>query len=285
MEVLKLNSFAKINLHLEVLKTRRDGYHDICSILQAIDLCDIIEFEKTRSGIDIHVTGFKIPADDDNLVVKATLFIKSEYDIKEGIKIKLHKRIPIGGGLGGGSSNAVVTIIGLNKLFDLRIPYSQMRKLAAVFGADVPFFLTGGTALAKGMGDILEDIILPLDYWIVLIKPVFGVSTTWAYQNIEPYMEPVEKLNIEEVKNDFYANYKNFTNTFEKLVFSKYPVLKEFRNFLFDAGAVQAMLSGSGSTIYGLFTSKEIAEKAFMDLKSESNNYVYLCKPVNINYF
>ncbi|MBN1756403.1 4-(cytidine 5'-diphospho)-2-C-methyl-D-erythritol kinase [bacterium] len=284
MDKLRLRSFAKINLHLDVLKARKDGYHDIFSIMQAIDLCDIMEFEPIKEGLEVIVKGSSLLADQNNLVVIAAQYIRNIYCIERGIRIILHKNIPLGAGLGGGSSNAACAIMGLNKVFNLNLSMDKFLSMSRNLGADVSFFLTGGSALVKGMGDLIQEVDLPRDYFLVLITPDFGISTRWAYENIWPYLVFTPSLEFNNLRGEFYSIMGKFRNTFEKLVFGNYTVLEQYRNDIEELGAVKALMSGSGSSIFGIFRDEEKARRALTILKGKVQGEVLLCKPAAITY-
>src|SRR4030067_3671378 len=185
MKSLKLSSYAKINLGLWVLNKRNDGYHNILSIIQAIDLADQIILQKIPSGIILKSDSKKIPQNKKNLAFKAAKIFLAKTKIKSGVKIFIRKKIPIEAGLGGGSSNAAFVLKGLNRLFGTKISTRKLSKWSEKIGSDVPFFFSSGTAFVRGRGEKVKSVKLPLDYWVALVKPSFSVSTRWAYSNFK----------------------------------------------------------------------------------------------------
>ena len=241
---------AKINLGLNILKKREDGYHDISSVFypvkKCIDILEIIkseEFEYTNSGIAI--------PEGENLCKKAWKLLDADFGIGN-VKIHLHKQISIGAGLGGGSADASFTLKVLNELFELKLTNIQLEKYALKLGADCPFFIDNITKYVQGIGEKMTSIDLDLSgFEIRLINPEIHISTKEAYSGVFPHIpevsvEKIIQLPIKEWKN-------NLKNDFEKSVFIKYPELKEVKNGLYDNGALYAIMSGSGSVIFGIF--------------------------------
>jgi 4-diphosphocytidyl-2-C-methyl-D-erythritol kinase len=265
MNDLELKANAKINLALAVKNIRSDGYHDVELIFQEIDFADTLLLSKSE---DIFFSTDSIfhERTDENLCVKAAKLLRKKYSIG-GVKIHLSKTIPIGAGLGGGSSDAASTLKGVVRLYELDIHNEEIAEIAVQLGADVPFFLMGGSAYGRGIGEILEPIKIDSDYYILLILPNIKISTVWAYKNL--------KLGLTR-KNDDYKfrgfRFQNLDladfgselyNDFENPVFKQYPDLAEIKFELYDHGALFASLSGSGSTLYGLYSDKDTVKKAY----------------------
>lgn len=247
---------AKINLGLRVTERRADGYHSIETLFLPIDFCDILEIIPNKSGnADITVTGL-VPEGDpqDNLCMKAWEMLHTENNIP-GVAIYLHKQIPSGAGLGGGSSNAAITLKMLNELFHLSLSSDTLEKYALRLGSDCPFFLHNRPMIARGRGEILTPVILSLHgYYLALVVPPVHVSTRLAYAGVVP--KQPEKP-IEEILRLGVENWKGLLiNDFEETVFRKFPLLADIKQKLYDAGAIYASMSGSGSSIYGIFNSK-----------------------------
>ena len=245
---------AKINIGLKVLNKRPDGYHNLDSIFYPIPLFDIMEFSKS-DDFQFISTGLSIDASlDDNLVYKAYDLIKKHYKIG-GLKIHLHKIIPMGAGLGGGSSDAATTLLAINKLFDLGITKDKLAGFAKQIGADCPFFIFNQAIRATGIGTDFSSVDLDLSsYHIVLIKPDIHISTAEAYAGVK--LEGVDaKLDL-SIINSINQWWDNYNNSFEYHLFQKYPLLSELKDSLYNQGAVYASMSGSGSTIFGLFENK-----------------------------
>ncbi len=253
---------AKINLGLNVVKKRDDGFHDLETVFYPISLCDVLEIVKS-DDFDFQTTGITIDAPwNENIAVKAYNLLKSEFNLPP-VNIHLHKVIPFGAGLGGGSSDAAFMIKALNQLFQLNIEDEEMETFASFLGSDCAFFIKNKPAIAFGKGNLLSPIPLNLsNYTIVVVKPAFSVNTATAYQNIKPQEStfhlteianiPVEKWEI-ILKNDF-----------EQPVFKQHPQIGKIKNKLYEKGAVYSAMSGSGSAVFGIFSHSPInIEKSF----------------------
>lgn len=253
---------AKINLFLEIINKRADGYHNIESIMHTVSLFDTLEFSELKEDkIELICENTNLPNDRTNLVYKAAEKFKEKYNINTGIKIKLTKNIPMGAGLGGGSSDAAAVLNAMNKFWNINDTLSNLEILAASLGADVPFFLTGGTAKISGIGDIVEKLNLNKEYQFVLVKPNFGVSTVHAYSKVNFPLTNVHKIdNIMRYIEQNSLNYENakdlFFNRFEELVFGEYPEIKQIKNTLESIGCI-SLMSGSGATVFGLLQGQE----------------------------
>jgi len=258
MDWVSRRAYAKINIGLNIISRRDDGYHNIETVFQQIDLFDQILVKRIpESSIIIRCSDKRVPTDHHNLCYKAVELIQAFTAINEGVIIEIHKRIPLGAGLGGGSSNAAATLEALKTLWRFQIDPAELQRLALQLGADVPFFLHGGTALASGVGENLSPVSLPFKFYCLLIYPNIEISSTWAYKNFNFVLTKTKKciklsqifsqqLHIGELKSVI-------SNDFEEVVFQKYPVLNQLKQLLYGHGAVFAGMSGSGSTIYGLF--------------------------------
>ncbi len=258
MNWVSQRAYAKINIGLNIISKRDDGYHNIETVFQQIDLFDQIVVKRIpESSIIIRCSNKKVPTDHHNLCYKAVKLIQESTAIKEGIAIEIHKRIPLGAGLGGGSSDAAAAITGLKQLWRFQITPAELHRHALRLGADVPFFLHGGTALASGVGENLCSLSLPFKFYCLLIYPNIEISSTWAYKNFNFVLTKTKKciklsqiffqrLHTEELKSVI-------SNDLEEVVFQKYPVLRQLKQLLYRCGAFFAGMSGSGSTIYGLF--------------------------------
>ena len=194
MDHLQVFSYAKINLGLMLLSKRADGYHDIATLFQMIDLHDTLHFEKSDHLCSIEVSGIQVPADQSNLIHKTMMLMQQQFSIKGGIHVHIEKQIPVGGGLGGGSSNAAMTLLAVNQLYQLSLKEKILHELGMQIGSDVPFFLKGKTALGLGRGEQLEPLEIPSDYWLVLLFPDISISTAWAYQHARIGLTSERKL-------------------------------------------------------------------------------------------
>ena len=255
---IKLNSYAKINLALSINYRRPDNYHDISSIMQEIDLHDIIEISQTElSNIQIVSKGIKVPEDESNLCYIAAQLFLNHYNLDCGIKIIIHKNIPIGAGLGGGSSNAATVIKGLGQLFDIHINSDIFSHFSSKIGADVTFFYNGGAQYAEGIGDHLTPLPpLLKKYYLLLIFPPITISTPWAYGEYKKYLENhLNAPNFGPLSREL--DWSLLRNDFEKVVLSTYPEIMKIKNQLQDSGALFSSLSGSGSTMFGVYDNLE----------------------------
>lgn len=250
---------AKINLFLEILNKRQDGYHNIESIVHTVSLFDILEFEpKEENKIDLICIGNNnnVSNDKNNLVYKAVIKFKEQYNINKGIKIILTKNIPTGAGLGGGSSDAAATLVALNKIWNVNASIKELEFLGATIGADVPFFITGGTAKISQIGNVVEKIKTDFNYNFILVKPNFNISTVYAYSRVKFPLTNLQKINTitECIANGKFSVEKARVlvfNRFEYFIVDEYPEIKRIKDTLYRLGCV-SLMSGSGSCVFGL---------------------------------
>jgi 4-diphosphocytidyl-2-C-methyl-D-erythritol kinase len=247
---MKVHAHAKINLGLRVLAKRKDGYHNIDTLFAEVDLADELTIKARKDG-EIHVSGLDVP-DEKNSIFQAAWLLQQLSEEAVGVDITVEKKIPMEAGLGGGSSDAAVTLKALNKIWKLKLEEKRLEHLAIKLGADAPFFIRGGVQRGRGIGERLSPIDWPkgLAKNVVIVVPAIPVSTKWAYEYIE-----LPKKWVEFEPGDL-------TNDFEKLLFPRLPLLKNIKMMLKRHGASEASLSGSGSAIYGLFKSKKTAKEA-----------------------
>lgn len=257
---------AKINLGLKITAKREDGFHDLESIFLPTGFCDILEVQADDAakgpGISLECSGIKIEGrEEDNLVVRAYNMIAEEYKLP-AVKIALHKQIPSGGGLGGGSSNGAFMLKALDELFELRMSNKVLKEYAARLGSDCPFFIDNVPALVTGRGEIIEKLDRGTgDMQLVIISPGLHISTAWAYSMIRPAKT---EISFRDALNTGRDKWKNlFVNDFEETAFKKHPVLKEIRDKLYSLGAFYASMTGSGSAIYGMFEEETDIKNAF----------------------
>jgi 4-diphosphocytidyl-2-C-methyl-D-erythritol kinase len=264
LEKLTVQSPAKINLSLEVLNKREDGYHQIRSLMQAVDLFDQLTLEERPDGVAISCDHPGCPADETNLAVIAASLLLQEAGEDRGVAIHIRKRIPISAGLGGGSSNAAAALKGVRQLLKLDVPDGKLHQLAARVGSDVPFFLCPGQALVQGRGERIRPIRIYGGYWLVLVCPGIEVSTRWAYQNtrinLTKERRGVSFSNLEDASGFFQA-LPGLENDLEEVVGKRYPVIQTIKENLEDSGAVKSSMSGSGPTVYGVFDREPQAEE------------------------
>jgi len=283
MESLTLNAYAKINLGLYLLRRRPDGYHDILTVFQQIDLCDTLVFEKTRRSFSIESTGIPVPQDHRNLVFRAFDVFQKKAGFQNGLNVRIHKTIPVGAGLGGGSSDAATALIAFNRLCRKGLSDEDLSAMAVSVGSDVPFFIRGGSALGEGRGEILTPLPWKDGYWIVLICPNVQVSTAWAYSQMKIGLTKAEKItNLRAILGDctplFFKDH--LINEFEGVVFEMHPKLKEIKQNLVQQDAFFASMSGSGSAVYGLFIDREHAERTLSFFSRKEGMSAFLLKPI-----
>ncbi len=260
---MTIHSHAKINLGLRILGKREDGYHDLATIFVPVDLCDTVELHARDLGLSMECTRDDVPCDSGNLCLRAAAEVY-RFAGGGGVHIALDKRIPVGAGLGGGSSNAAMVLRALPRLWGTEIPDEELQAMAARLGSDVPFFLHDGPALAGGRGEMLTPLDVHLPWWIVLVTPRIHVSTAWAYASLgarERQPDPrLDLLLSDAVRAGDPAPL--LVNDFEPAVFERWPAIAAMKRRLLDNGAVGALMSGSGSTVFGLFGDAEAAHTA-----------------------
>lgn len=268
MPVIKKKTPAKINLLLSILKRRLDNYHEIETIFQAVSLFDVLTIDYRESNdlrIRIKSNSTEMPTDSSNLVYKASELFFKKTKTKADITIKIEKNIPMTAGLGGGSSDAASTLNALNKINNYPLDKNEIKKIAYKLGADVNFFINSGTALGKGIGDILEPLPSP-NFGVVLLKPKnVYIKSGWAYEKYAALsIKPALKRSFEMIEgiknNDLNLITKNMFNSLEYAVFKEYPDLKRYKDLLVSHGCLSSMLSGSGPTIFGITETEEQAK-------------------------
>lgn len=287
-ETLTLPAYAKINLDLRVLGRRpSDSFHEIRTVFQTISLHDELTFQKTDSGrIGLTCSDPSIPADEHNLVYRAALSLREHYGVRQGASLRLEKRIPAQGGLGGGSSDAAVALLGLARLWKLPINGDDLAKIGAALGADVPFFFTGGTALGTGLGTDICPLADAPGRHLVIVMPGVKVSTAEAYNSLNaPALTMTGSAAILPVS---YANaqisaslYDVMRNDFEPVIYNIYPEIERARTALVKAGAGKALLAGSGACVFGVFDDRESSARARGALRVEAGWQVFTCATVS----
>lgn len=283
MNSIDLISRAKINLSIDVTGKRDDGYHIVDMIMQTIDLYDNLKINELKEDlIIIKSSNTDIPLNEDNIMYKAAKLLKESFNIKKGLEIIIEKNIPVAAGMAGGSSNAAAVLVGLNKLWDLNLDETKLKELGLKLGADVPFCISGGSALAQGIGEKLTKIKgLPKELNILICKPNIFVSTKEVYQSLN-----LKKINnrpdnnklIEALeREDVYFVSKNMANVLEEVTSLKYEEIGQIERVMVKNKALGSMMSGSGPTVFGLFDNEEWAINAKQELLTEYNQ-VYLVK-------
>ena len=286
MNSIQLKSRAKINLSIDVLGKRQDGYHLVEMIMQTVDLFDKIKiFSLKEDTIILESNSSDIPLDSRNIVYKAADLIKKQYNINKGVKINIEKNIPIAAGMAGGSSNAAAVLVGLNQLWELKLSLEELKELGLKLGADVPFCIEGNAALAENIGEKLTNIDgLSEDTYILICKPELFVSTKEIYQEIDSKIiekRPDNKLLINLLKeNKIEEIASNMYNVLEEVTKAKYPIISEIEKTMIENNALGSMMSGSGPTVFGLYKNKEKAENC-KKILLKSFKQVYVVKSHN----
>lgn len=262
---------AKVNLGLHILSKREDGFHELETLFQMVNWCDEIKIECLSRGLELTCNQPDIPTDDGNLVIKAAHILQTRYpDRCKGARIHLKKNIPHGAGLGGGSGNAAGVLLGLNFLWGLKLKREDLISMAAELGSDVPFFLFSPCAIGRGRGEILESVKSSIRFYILMVYPGFAVSTASVYGDLKLKLTKREN-NISILKNfllqsKFAQLGAAWSNDLEPVVFKGYPGLSGIKKEMLALGAKGALLSGSGSTVFGIFDNPEIANNAYARL-------------------
>lgn len=271
-------SYAKINLGLRIVNKRQDGYHDLETIFYKIGLFDEIELEPTDGEITLTSPQQGVPCNDSNLCWKAVRLLQNELKTMQGAHIHLKKNIPMGAGLGGGSSNAAVIVKNLPSLWNKTLSSEAQTKIALRLGSDVPFFLVRSTSFAEGRGEQLTEIDFSFPYWVVVLNPNIHVSTPWAYMSLAIARNgifPVRNSLIDDFQQKDFS--KILTNDFETVVFEYYPVIAKLKQSLLNLGASYALMSGSGASVFGLFENKGKALRAADNFSSSF--FVHITEP------
>lgn len=279
LKAMNGHAYAKINLGLHIVGKRTDGFHDIETIFHRTSLCDDIRLEPSdRISITCSVPG--VPDDESNHCWKAVSLLRNELGIEKGASIHITKRIPMGAGLGGGSSDAATVLRMLPALWNIPAPMELLHSVALRIGSDVPYFLTDSTAYAEGRGERLRPVPLDLPYWILLVNPNIHVSTPWAYGALAARRNgafPVRPSLGERFAADPMGTILSAENDFEEVVFQQHPAISAVKQQLLNAGAVSSIMSGSGSTVYGLFTDADTARNAALSFTNAM--FVHLTEP------
>ena len=287
MDEITLKALAKINLGLDVTRRREDGYHEVRMVMQTIHLYDRLDIVRSHEpGIRIQSNLNFLPVNENNLVYKAGMLLMDEFGITDGVDVRLTKRIPVAAGMAGGSTDAASMLYGMNQIFDLGLSRKALMERGVKIGADVPYCLMRGTALAQGIGEKLSQLPPMVKCPVLIAKPAVSVSTKFVYQNLkldEHTIHPDIDALIGTIRNkDFTAICGNMGNVLESVTIPNYPVIAQIKEKMMEAGASHAMMSGSGPTVFGLFEDEEIARHA-RDVMKESGlaRQVYLTSIYN----
>ncbi len=289
MDKMQLKALAKINLGLDVLRRREDGYHEVRMIMQTVYIYDRIFLEKQEQpGIQVKTNLYYLPSNENNLVYKAAKLLLDEFEIRGGIAIDLRKYIPVAAGMAGGSSDAAAVLFGINRMYGLGLSTEQLMERGVKIGADVPYCVMRGTALAEGIGEILTPLPPMPPCYILVAKPGVSVSTRFVYENLKasalPFHPDIDGMREALTQGDLQglAGRMEQGNVLETVTVPEYPVIQKLKDTMMRCGAQAALMSGSGPTVFGIFKSRQEAKKAFAVLKrGHLAKQLFLTTPYN----
>lgn len=290
MDKIQLKALAKINLGLDVLRRREDGYHEVKMIMQTISLYDELEIRKVKQpGIQVKTNLYYLPTNENNLVYRAAKLLMDEFGIDGGVAIHLQKKIPVAAGMAGGSSDAAAVLWGVNQMYGLGLSRKDLMERGVRLGADVPYCVQRGTALAEGIGEKLSVLPSMPKCYILIAKPGISVSTKFVYENLhandlKPEQHPDVDAMIEAMRaKDLALLASRMGNVLETVTVPSYPVIDEIKKCMMENGALGSMMSGSGPTVFGIFDSQAKARKAMRAVRAAHlAKQVYVTTPYNV---
>ena len=285
METLKLNAYAKINLGLYVIGRLPNGYHEVKMIMQSVGICDELTFEKQPSGITVTTDSGELPTDENNLIYRAAKLLLDTCAVKEGVRIHLTKRIPIAAGMAGGSTDAAATLKAVNQLFRFGKTKEELMELGVKIGADVPYCILGGTALAEGIGERLTPLPPMPDCHLLVAKPDINVSTKYVYTTLDAapilFHPDIDGMTAAIFAGDLTGITAKLGNVLETVTVPAHPIISKIKEKFLELGSDGVLMSGSGPTVFGIFSDKTAAEKAYASMKQSSlAGQVFLTIPV-----
>ena len=290
MNRIQMKALAKVNLGLDVIRRREDGYHEVKMIMQTVRLYDRIILEKTQQGISMETNLSFLPVNEQNIAYRAAKMLMDEFHIQSGLHIKIDKHIPVAAGMAGGSTDGAAVLYGVNKIFELGLTKRQLMERGVKLGADVPYCIMRGTVLSEGIGEILTPVPSLPDCHILIAKPPVSVSTKHVYENLKldkiekhPDIDGmVEALRMEEL----HGVTQRMENVLETVTIPEHPEIQQIKDLMIKEGALNALMSGSGPTVFGIFDDREKGIRA-RDLlrKSSLARQTYLVRPFNIRSY
>lgn len=287
MERIQLKAMGKINLGLDVVRRRPDGYHEVRMVMQMVNLYDRITITKLdHPGIEVTANLSFLPTNEHNIVYKAAALLTEQYHLERGVAIDLQKHIPVSAGMAGGSTDAATVLFGMNRLFKLSLPQAKLMELGVRLGADVPYCLLRKTALAEGIGEKLTTLPPMPECWILIARPGVGVSTRMVYENLD-LSQVSEHPDIDGIiadirGGDLYGMAAKLSNVLETVTIPRHPIIEEIKDHMKQHGAVNALMSGSGPTVFGIFDSEKTIRQAYGELKESGlAKQVFLTRPYN----
>lgn len=282
---IQLKAYAKINLGLDVVRRREDGYHEVRMVMQTVQLYDkltlnVLEEDDIRIKTNVDF----LPVDESNLVYKAIKMLKDKYNIKQGMEIDLFKCIPVAAGMAGGSTDCAAALVGASRLFGLNLSNQDLMELGVKLGADVPYCIMRGTALSEGIGEVLTQLSPMPECFILIAKPPISVSTKFVYEHLDiagVQKHPDIDGMVQAIKEGSLAGIaERMENVLETVTIPAYPVIEEIKNVMKEQGAMNALMSGSGPTVFGIFESEEAAQQAKKQIRKQKlANQVYVVEP------
>ncbi len=285
MQQEKLKAYAKINLGLDVIGRLPNGYHQVKMVMQTVGIYDELTFERAEKGIQITTDSGVLPTDENNLIYKAARLMMEKYRIEEGIRVHLQKNIPIAAGMAGGSTDAAATMQGMNRLFGLGVAKEELMREAVSIGADVPYCLLGGTALAEGIGEELTVLPPVPDMVLLVAKPEISVSTKYVYEHLDS-AEKIEHPDIDGMvsaikEQSLDGILERMENVLETVTIPAHPVIAGLKKRMLELGAKRSLMSGSGPTVFGVFESEEKAQYAYERMQQEKKaKQLFVTHPV-----
>lgn len=297
MDRCELKAYAKINLGLDVVRRLENGYHEVKMVMQTVDIYDVLTLEKipseelakkksvsTDEAIIVTTDSGELPTDENNLIYKAARLMRERFAIEEGVRIHLNKNIPIAAGMAGGSTDAAATLKGMKELFHLTCTLQDLQQIGVKIGADVPYCVMGGTALAEGIGEVLTPLVPAPDCFLVVAKPDINVSTKYVYEHLDasPIKShpDIDGMVASIAAGDLTGIIARLGNVLESVTVTAYPIIETIKTRMLESGAQGSLMSGSGPTVFGIFEEEETARKAYEQIQSEG-----LAKQVFITTF
>lgn len=278
MNTIIKKAYGKLNLCLDIVGKRDDGYHLVRMIMQTVNLFDELEFTRTKEpGIVLSTNRQDLPTNQDNLVYRAASLLMEKFSVKEGVRIHLTKRIPVAAGMAGGSADCAATLSGINTLFSLGLSTEELMEIATCLGADVPYCLLGGTALSEGIGEVLTPLPDVPPCKVLLVKPDIDISTKWVYTTLDwkslTWHPDVDTMISNLTKGDLNGISEGLSNVLETVTIPSHPVIQNIKETMLDLGASNSLMSGSGPTVFGLYPDESIAREAYRTCLKQFPDY------------
>jgi len=267
MGKLEIKAYAKINLGLDVVRRLENGYHEVKMVMQTVGIYDVLTFEQTSGGIVISTDSGELPTDENNLIYKAARLMIERYNIGGGVRIHLEKHIPIAAGMAGGSTDAAATLKGMNELYQLGCTQQELMEIGVTIGADVPYCVMGGTALAEGIGEKLTALAPAPDCYLLVAKPDINVSTKYVYEHLDAegvkHHPDIDGMVAAIEAGSLHGVLERMENVLETVTIPAHPIIEQIKHRMEELGALNSLMSGSGPTVFGVFDEREKAQEAY----------------------